>query len=372
MNDVRDEGKRDPDDYNRISGVSPTVHADRRVTFSVLAPEAQSVRLVSGGLSVELSGEREMTREANGVWSITVGPLRPDLYDYGFSIGGGLRTPDTLNPDIETLRWGSLSLVDVPGDKPHFFEYQGDPAGRVHAIHYHSPIVDDVRRYLAYTPPEYDERRETCYPVLYLLHGSGQLEDTWYATGRMNYICDNLIARGRLKPLVVIMPYGHLTRAVSPQEPARTSSDYGVLEKIFFEEIIPHAEENFRISSRRQERAIAGLSMGSNQARVWAFSHHALFASVGIFSNRRPAEELTDLPLLNDPATDTQRLPSHCFLAMGEGEEGNPGWHALADKLEKAGLAVEQHVYPGNHSFVCWRRCLRDYLPVAFPKGATR
>ena len=139
-----------------------------------------------------------------------MGPLAPGFYTYGYAIDGGLRMPDPSNPNLELRRWGATSLFIVPGTEKAVFEERRVPHGTVHVSFYDSPNLDTERMVYVYTPPGYETGNQK-YPVLYLLHGNGQIEASWTWTGRANVILDNLLADGKIKPMVVVMPYGHVT-----------------------------------------------------------------------------------------------------------------------------------------------------------------
>ena len=190
--------------------VSPEVQADRRVTFRLLAPTASEVLLAGGNLGETLKGPQPLKKDAQGVWSITVGPLDPGLYDYGFAVDGGIRTVDPANRNALERTWGHTSTVEVPGDQTAFYSFRPVPIGTLHINAYDSKSLHVRRRVYVYTPPGYEESNQTKYPVLYLFHGTGGVESQWTEVGRANVILDNLIADHKAKPMVVVMPYGHV------------------------------------------------------------------------------------------------------------------------------------------------------------------
>ena len=159
--------------------VSPEVHPDRRVTFRIRAPEATKVAVVDGGLIEALGGPQEMTKGDDGVWSITVGPLEPGIYDYGFSIGDSARVADPGNRNLIRRTWGPTSFVEVPGDEPQVYTIRDVPHGAVTTHTYNSKLLNVVRQFLVYTPPGY-QRSNATYPVLYLYHGGGGDETQWF------------------------------------------------------------------------------------------------------------------------------------------------------------------------------------------------
>jgi hypothetical protein len=196
--------------------LSPEVHPDRAVTFRLFAPKASEVILMgSPGILEVIKEPKPLQKDGGGVWSLTVGPLPPGFYTYGYAIDGGVRMPDPSNPNLEVRRWGATSSFIVPGAKKAVFEARSVPHGTVHIDFYDSKNLGGSRMFYVYTPPGYESSRQR-YPVLYLLHGNGQIEASWTWTGRANEIMDNLIADGKAKPMVVVMPYGHLPREIKP------------------------------------------------------------------------------------------------------------------------------------------------------------
>lgn len=236
------------EDTNNIP-VSPEVHADRKVTFRLFAPKAGEVVLMgSPGILEVIKKPTPLQKDDKGVWSLTVGPLPSGFYTYGYAIDGGLRMPDPSNPKLEMRRWGPTSLFIVPGGEKAAFEERRVPHWTVHVNFYDSGNLNTERMVYVYTPPGYESGRQQ-YPVLYLLHGNGQIEASWTWTGRANVIVDNLLADGKIKPMVVVMPYGHV-----PREPA-------AIEKELLTAVKPMVESKYHVLTDRNHRAIAGLSM---------------------------------------------------------------------------------------------------------------
>ncbi len=244
-------GNRPPapyyEDTNNIP-VSPEIHGDRTVTFRIFAPKASEVVLMgSPGILEVIKKPMPLKRDEKGVWSLTVGPLSPGFYTYGYAIDGGLRMPDPSNPNLELRRWGATSLFIVPGTEKAIFEERRVPHGTVHVNFYDSPNLDRERIVYVYTPPGYENGSEK-YPVLYLLHGNGQIEASWTWTGRANVILDNLLADGKIKPMVVVMPYGHVPREIKTASGAATSpNDPAAIEKELLTGVKPLVESKYRV-----------------------------------------------------------------------------------------------------------------------------
>jgi len=180
------------------------VAPDRRVTFRLRAPNAKEVN-VSGEWG---GGPTAMTRDENGAWSVTVGPLDANIYGYSFNLDG-FQMLAPANPAIKPMRSPRTSILEVPGDPPRIHEYQDVLHGTVRVHEYRSKALGKRRGLYVYTPPGYDEDRVGRYPVLYLFHGSGDNEATWTTFGHAHVILDNLLAAGKAKPMIVVMPDGH-------------------------------------------------------------------------------------------------------------------------------------------------------------------
>ena len=202
------------EDTNNIP-VSPEVHADRTVTFRLFAPKASEVVLMGPGNPGSDQETHAASEGRQGGLDFDGGAVSPGFYTYGYAIDGGLRMPDPSNSNLELRRWGATSLFIVPGAEKAVFEERHVPHGSVHVEFYDSAKLNTERMVYVYTPPGYEAGKKK-YPVLYLLHGNGQIEASWIWTGRANVIMDNLLAVGKVKPMVVVMPYGHVPREIKP------------------------------------------------------------------------------------------------------------------------------------------------------------
>jgi enterochelin esterase family protein len=336
--------------------ISPEIHADRTVTFRLRAPNAHDVS-VSG----EWGQGGALTKDDAGVWSITLGPLAPDLYGYGFSVDG-LRVLDPANTRIKPMRSNSTSILDVPGTKPSPCDPQpGIATGGVHLHEYDSKPLSTRRRLRVYTPAAYDADKDARFPVLYLFHGSGDNEATWTELGRAHVILDNLIASGKAKPMIVVMTDGH---AVAPESPDRTKN-LSAFESDLLGEVRPLIEARYRTRAGREGRAIVGLSMGGGQSLTIGLRHRELFAWVGGMSSavREPEQSLADfLKNPNDPAAPLRLL----WFACGKDDGLAKANRTFDELLTKNGVAHEYHETEGNHSWPVWRRHLAEFAPRLF------
>jgi enterochelin esterase-like enzyme len=258
--------------------LSPEVQEDRKITFRILAPQAQAVRLNASDIpGVPFGPGAALTKGQNGVWEITVGPVPAGAYRYSFVVDG-VATIDPRNPATSESNNNSWSLVYVPGSDA--FDIRNVPHGSVAEVSYYSTALKAFRRMHVYTPPGY-ETSSRKYPVFYLLHGAGDSDDSWSSVGRAGFILDNLIAARSAKPMIVVMPAGH-TRA--PGNPI-TSAPGDPFVNDFVSDVMPYVEKNYRVSSDRANTAIAGLSMGGSQTLNIAMSRPDRFAYIGVYSS---------------------------------------------------------------------------------------
>ncbi len=263
----------------QIQVTSPEVLTDRRITFRILAPQAQAVRLAAGDIP-GLGQAAQLTKGENGVWEITVGPIDPGSYRYNFNVDG-VTTIDPRSPFISESNNSVWSLVTVPGSD--FADTKNIPHGSVGAVTYYSTALSTFRRMHVYTPPGY-ERGNDKYPVFYLLHGAGDSDDSWTSVGRAGFILDNLIAAKKAKPMIIVMPAGHTRRgAAAAGAIGRTATDEFV--KDFVTDVMPYVEKNYRVLTDRSNTAIAGLSMGGNHALQVGIPHLSRFGYIGVYSS---------------------------------------------------------------------------------------
>jgi enterochelin esterase-like enzyme len=351
------------EDTNNIP-VSPEVHPDHTVTFRLFAPKASEVVLMgSPGILEAIKEPKPLQKDDTGVWSVTVGPLAPGFYTYGYAIDGGLRMPDPSNPDLELRRWGATSMFIVPGDEKAVFEERPVPHGTVHVNFYDSPNLRTPRMFYVYTPPGYETGTQK-YPVLYLLHGNGQIEASWTWTGKANVIMDNLIADGKAKPMIVVMPYGHIPREIksAPGTPA-SATDPLAIERELLTGVRPLAESKYRVLTDRRHRAIAGLSMGAGQSMSIGLHYLDLFSYIGAFSgagNRAEWEKM-------DPNVLNQKLK---VLWLGCGtEDKTVSFNSIQSFSDMLTQKKVKHIFNpsgGGHSWPNWQVYLSKYASLLF------
>ena len=345
--------------------VSPEIHSNRSVTFRLFAPKASEVILMgSPGILEFTKKPLPLTRDDKGVWSVTVGPLPAGFYTYGFAIDGGLRMPDPANPNLELRRWGPTSSFIVPGAEKAVYEDRRVPHGTVHVEFYDSPNLDTRRMVYVYTPPGY-ERSKGKYPVLYLLHGNGQIEASWVWTGRANVIMDNLLAEEKIRPMIVVMPYGHVPREIksTSAHPNAPGADAAAIEKELMTAVKPLVESKYRVMTDRNHRAIGGLSMGAAQSLSIGLHNLDQFAYIAAFSgagNRAEWEKA-------DPAMLNERLKL-LWLGCGTEDFAYPGVKGLSDLLTRKNVKHVWNESGGGHSWPNWQVYLSKYAPLLFTK----
>jgi S-formylglutathione hydrolase FrmB len=267
--------------------VSPKVNADKTVTFSCFAPNATTVLLDGNQFG---SANVPMTKNAEGVWSVTVGPVKPDIYPYGFKIDG-VTLSDPANTYLFPNERFKASLVEIPSDSPAIYALKNVPHGTV-SYEYYPSVEGSTGTLVVYTPPGYTKETTKKYPVYYLISGTTDTEETFWKVGKVNLLLDNMIAEGNAKPMIVVMPYGNPMARIAEQtgkdKPSdvmtRDSEDALRRMKLFETDlilnIIPFTESKYRTLNDRENRAIGGFSRGGGQTLRAAFNNVDKFAYV--------------------------------------------------------------------------------------------
>lgn len=345
--------------------VSPEVHPDRTVTFRVVAPGASKVTV-----SLEGSGPLPLTKSADNLWEATTAPLVPDIYGYTFSVDGQA-TLDTRNPLFKpNLIWQS-NMVVVPGSPAQPWEVQDVPHGTVHHHYYRSGIIGDQRDYFVYTPAGYSTSSRAKLPVLYLLHGYSDIASGWTEVGKANVILDNLIAQGKTKPMVVVMTLGYgVPDFASPT--SRNFSDRSLVErnltnyrKALLEEVVPTVEKEYRVSSKREDRAIAGLSMGGSESLFVGLNNLPKFSYVGAFSTGGLSSQF-DQVFPGFTAETANKELKLLWISCGT-EDGLITFNrGLVGWLKGKGTNLEAVETSGQHTWMVWRRNLIAFSQKLF------
>src|SRR5262245_15683998 len=377
---------------------SPEVAADRRVTFRVSAPEAKAVSVVCECLTLEQiaslkkeladatarradadvarlekaiqtarsdQGERALTKGADGLWTLTLPPLDPDMYEYHFVIDG-TGVLDQRNPVVKYNSRPNLieSLLEVPGSTPMFYDVKPVPHGTVGIRQYPSKATGSTRRAYVYTPPDY-ERGSAKYPVLYLLHGADGDETVWTTFGRANQILDNLIADKKASPMVIVMPFGYAYPWYAGAAGDKQRADF---ERDLLEDLIPYVQANYRVFTDRDHRALAGLSLRGGQPINIGPRHLDLFSRLAVFSASAGNDPATALQSLA-PKTANAQLKLF-WLGIGTEDPGYANAKKTDDYLTSVGIKHTFKTMPGAHTWIVWRHFLNEVAPQLFgPNG---
>jgi enterochelin esterase family protein len=344
--------------------VSPEVHPDSSVTFRFIAPNAQEVKLERDGAE-----PLAMQKDDRGVWSVTTPPLAPDYYEYSFVVDraraldpfNSLQVPNLISPSNAVLVPGGASVRWEVNDVPH---------GEIHHHFYKSIAANDDREYYVYTPHGYDAKAKKTYPVLYLLHGFSDDASAWTAVGKANVILDNLIAIGKVQPMIVVMPLGYGTmEMVRLGWGAWGHSD--VRDKNFenfqialLTEVVPLIESEYRVTQNRNARAIAGLSMGGSESLLTGLNNLDKFAWIGAFSSGGiPDDFEKDFPTLDAKANSQIRL---LWIACGTEDHLITVNRKFREWLKTKGIQHTDIETPGAHSWMVWRRNLVEFSQLLF------
>ncbi len=340
---------------------SPEVHADGRVTLRLRAAKAAEV-------DVSLDGKKiPMVMNADGVWEGTSEPLVPQIYDYTFVVDG-----TAMNDPSNRLmkKWLTIvSMVEIPGTPPRLTEFADVPHGTIHRMIYPSVSVGHSRPVMIYTPPGYDSANARKYPLVLLLHGYGDNEIAWIDGGRAHNIADNLIAAGRIEPVVIVMPDGHpepLDIRDRPKNYFEVNQE--LLEKDITHDLLPFVEQNHNVRTDAAGRSIVGLSMGGGHALNTGLRHIAMFSSIGAFSAATPELSTEDLllryPSLSGPEPAANKL-KHLWIPVGDKDESTVKKNDFfVEQLRTAGVKHEYFKTEGGHEWRLWR----DFLPKFLEK----
>ena len=357
---------------------SPEISSDRRVTFRILAPKAESVR-VSGGDMPQVGQGAAMTKGTNGVWETTLGPVDPGAYRYNFNVDG-VSVIDPRNPSTSEANANTWSLVYVPG--ADFMDTKDVPHGSVAEVTYYSKTLKRFRRMHVYTPPGYESGKGK-FPIFYLLHGASDCDDAWTTVGRAGFILDNLIAAKKAKPMVVVMPAGHTGPFSFGSRGGGDSLTRAVDEFVqdFENEIMPYAEKHYRVYTDRKNRAIAGLSMGGAQTLNIGMRGLDKFAYLGVYSSgvfgitgggrggstnapAGPAWEERHQKALDD--AKLKKGLKLFWFATGKDDFLIGTTRATVDMLKKHNFDVVFKETEGAHTWIVWRNYLNEFAPQLF------
>lgn len=383
-----------PNALNIPGAPYPCIHPDNRVTFRAVAPEAQKVR-------VRLGQGFDMSKGPDGLWYVTTTPQVVGFHYYTLAIDGAVVADPATRTFFGSGFYNSAIEVPEPAADAGYYTLRDVPRGEVRQRWYFSKVTGNWRRAYVYTPPGYDTNPGMKYPVLYLLHGWGENEQGWHAQGHVDVIMDNLIADKRARPLIIVMDNlnavtpgasaalyfarGALTQAVPEPQAApgappgaraaargrggRGSLASGVFTEMLLTDLIPMIERTFRVAPGRENRAMAGLSMGGAQTFATALANLDKFAYIGGFSGsgggRGGFDPKTSSGGVFADAAAFNRQVKVLFLGIGSAE--GPGTKMFSEQLTQAGIKNIYYESPGTaHEWLTWRRCFKEFAPLLF------
>lgn len=330
--------------------VSPQVNSDNTVVFRYLAPHSKEVKL-----STQLEKSHvPMTKDSSGIWSVTLGPAKPDIYPYHFIVDG-ISVADPRNSHIFPNEGFQSSLVEVTGSKPLVHTIQNVPHGTISYRYYTSPELG-TRPVVVYTPPGYEKDVNTKYPVLYLLHGTTDTEETWTKVGRANIILDNLIAQGKAKPMIIVMPYGRAYPVIARSSGSlRNWPNLQEFTKDFLNDLLPFVEQNYRVKADKDSRAIAGFSGGGGETLYIGLNNSEMFGWICGFAPGMLKEEFdrNNAVAFADPSLINRRLKLF-WIGVGKEDGLYPVISEYLNVLEEKKIRHETMISDGGHT---WMNC---------------
>jgi enterochelin esterase-like enzyme len=350
---------------------SPDVRDDRTVTFRLKAPEARNVSLAGVAVLTALGQTQPVPfqKASDGIWTLTVGPLAPDMYVYHLLVDG-VQMADPNNTVGGVTAMPPYSQLVVHGAGPAYYDARNVPHGTVTRHVYHSDVTAGERELYVYTPPGYDRSKK--YPVLYLVGGSGDLPHNWIYDGRVNFIMDNLLAEGRAVPMVIAIPNNQVLHRNHPKHVELTFTTF---EKELRQHVVPVVEQHYSVQTTPRGRALAGLSMGGRHTMFVGLNSLDLFGSFGILSAGDVDSEKAMATFLNDSTVNGK--VDYLFVGQGTEEaKGRMGLRCIAlhDALAAHGITHEYYVGGhGGHDWATWRHLVYErFLPGLWRTPARR
>jgi enterochelin esterase family protein len=330
---------------------SPEVHADNTVTFKYYSRTAQKVA-VSGEL---LMAPQPMVKDTSGVWSITVGPVKPDIYPYSFWVDS-VQIADPNNTYIFANERFKRSIVDIPGSTPLIHSLQNVPHGKLSYRYYNSVTLGTTRQLLVYTPPGFNANGKTKYPVLYLIHGGSDTEETWTKVGRANLIADNLIAQGKAVPMIIVMPYGNVRPKPMPD-----------FTKDVMNDIIPFIEAAYPVLADGNHRAVAGFSVGGGQTLNIGLTNANKFAYVCAYAPYTATEEFQKNYSNYSPNAALVNKQLKLFtISVGTEDFLYESVKQNIAMFKEKGINVKSYIVPGGHTWMNGKQYLATTLQEIF------
>lgn len=335
----------------------PRILPDNRSIFRIKAPDATKVQL-------DLVKKYDMVKDTAGVWEVTTDPVSEGFHYYSLIVDG----VSIGDPASETFYgMGRMaSGIEIPINGEDYCALKDVPHGEIRITNYHSTVLDKWRRFYVYTPPGYDAKLDDRYPVLYILHGGGEDERGWATQGKTNLILDNLIAAGKAKPMLVVMPDGNVG------VPGFGENTLRIFEAELKQCVIPFVEKSYRVKTDAKNRALAGLSMGGLQTLYVGIKNTDLFAWLGVFSSG------WILPMQSGIADAQYALMQKnvdringdlklFWVGMGGKEDiAYNNCQSMLSKFDQMKIKYTYYEYPGGHTWPVWRNDLYTVAPLLF------
>jgi len=319
--------------------ISSDVHSDKSVTFRFSAKNAKEVLLEAQFLKDKLP----MQKDESGVWSVTVNSIKPDIYPYCFWVDN-TQVNDPNNTEIFANERFKYSLVDIPGDKPLIHSLQNVPHGKISYRYYNSKTLGTTRPLVIYTPPGFDASGKTKYPVLYLIHGGSDTEETWTKVGKANLIADNLIAQGKAKSMIIVMPYGNVRPKAMPDFTPDVIND-----------VIPFVEANYPALTDSENRAVAGFSVGGGQTLNIGLTNTDKFAYVCSYAPYPETEEFRkNFANYSPDAAKINKQLKLFTISVGTEDFLYESVKKNIAMFKEKGLKPEGYIVDGGHT---WMNC---------------
>jgi len=324
---------------------SPDINPDHSITFRYYSRTAQKVMLRGEFLTSSLA----MSKDTSGIWSITVPPVKPDIYPYSFRVDS-VELADPNNTNIFANERFKRSIIDIPADIPLIHSLQNVPHGKISYRWYKSSTLGTTRRLLVYTPPGFNPESKNKYPVLYLIHGGSDTEETWVKVGHANFIADNLIAKGLAKAMIIVMPYGNVRPNPMPD-----------FTKDVLNDIVPFIESNYPVLTDSKNRAVAGFSVGGGQTLNIGLPNTDKFAYISSYAPYTATEEFQKN--FTNWMPDAEKINKQLTLftiSVGTDDFLYESVKNNIAQFEEKKIEVKPYIVSGGHT---WMNC-KQFLAV--------
>lgn len=330
---------------------SPDVSPDNSVTFRYYSPNSKNVFLSTEILKDKLA----MNKDDKGVWTVTLPKVKPDIYPYSFIVDG-VEVADPNNTYVFANERFKRSIVDVPGNKPLIHALKNVPHGKISYRFYNSKTLNKTRRVLVYTPPGFNSQESKKYPVLYLIHGGSDTEETWTKVGRANLIADNLIADGKAKPMIIVMPYGNVRPAPMPD-----------FTKDIINDIIPFIESSYPVYNDSEHRAIAGFSVGGGQTLNIGLTNTDKFSYISSYAPYTATEEFAkNFTNWNPDAKKINEQLKLFTISVGKDDFLYESVKGNIAMFKSKNIDIETLIVPGGHTWMNCKLYLTNTLQQIF------